>query len=165
VQALHARIGGELLLLGVSYSAFGIATPASHHPELRPDRLIVIDSFLDLVARRAALRPNELTAREIDAETGGSTAALRARSVSIDGLARLARAGTSIVDVWSLSPDEQHKFRGANELGRPVTGWVTTSRHGHDLWDSGRRLVAGHPPGKPVTFLPRRPPPAGSYRS
>ena len=54
IAAVHAQVGGELVLAGVSYSGFGVATLASHHPELRPDRLIVIDSFLDLVARRAA---------------------------------------------------------------------------------------------------------------
>jgi pimeloyl-ACP methyl ester carboxylesterase len=178
VQALHAKVGGELVLIGVSYSGFDVATLASHHPELRPNRLIVIDSFLDLVERRAALRPNELTAREIDAETGDSDTELRSRSVSVDGLARLARGGTSVVDVWSVSADEQREFRGATcnrdanagelaalatALGRPVVGWVTQSRHGHDLWDFGRQLVAGDPPGRAVTFSPHEPPPPGSF--
>ena len=48
IESEHERVGGELVLIGVSYSGFGIATLASHHPELHPNRLIVIDSFLDL---------------------------------------------------------------------------------------------------------------------
>ena len=78
------------LLVGVSYSGFGVATLASHHPELRPDRLIVIDSYLDLAARRAAAGTGAI-GREIDAETGGSNAALEERSVRVDGLAALRR--------------------------------------------------------------------------
>ena len=39
---------GQLILIGVSYSGFGVATLATHHPELHPDRLIVIDSYFDL---------------------------------------------------------------------------------------------------------------------
>lgn len=58
IAVVHASVGGDLVLLGVSYSGFGVATLASHHPELQPDRLIVIDSFLDLTARRAAAGPN-----------------------------------------------------------------------------------------------------------
>jgi hypothetical protein len=53
VVRVYERVGGELVLLGVSYSGFGVAALASHHPELAPNRLIVIDSFLDLVSRRA----------------------------------------------------------------------------------------------------------------
>ena len=55
VRAAHRRVGGELVLIGVSYSGFGVATLASHHPELQPDRLIAIDTYLELVPRRAAL--------------------------------------------------------------------------------------------------------------
>lgn len=166
--ALHARIGGELALLGVSYSGFGVATLASHHPELRPDRLIVIDSYLDLAARRAAAGSGG-TGREIDAETGGSKAALEQRSVGVDGLAALVAAGTRLQVVWSVAPDEEREFKGAtcnlaanaatlqrlaNALGKPVPAWVTTSRHGHDLWDHGRRIMRGLLPGRKVTFRP-----------
>jgi pimeloyl-ACP methyl ester carboxylesterase len=175
VNAAHRRVGGELVLAGVSYSGFAVATLASHHPELRPDRVIVIDSYLDLVARRAAARSDHGTAAEIDAATGGSAAALRAQSVSVSGLAQLVRDGTKLTVVWSVSPDEQREFNGAtcnrnanaatlaglaNALGRPVVAWVTRSRHGHDLWDSGRRIVAGHTPGDEVAFTPhgRMPP-------
>jgi hypothetical protein len=166
--ALHGRVGGELVLLGVSYSGFGVATLASHHPELRPDRLIVIDSYLDLAARRAAAGAGA-TGREIDAETGGSSAALEKRSVSVAGLAALVAAGTSLQVIWSVAPDEEREYKGAtcnlaanatilqrlaNALDEPVSGWVTTSRHGHDLWDHGRRIMAGRLPGRQVTFRP-----------
>jgi hypothetical protein len=169
VAEMHGKVGGELVFAGVSYSGFGVATLASHHPELRPDRLIVIDSFLDLPARRAAARSARGTAADIDAATGGSTAALQTQSVSVRGLAELVRGGTKLTVVWSVSSSEQREFNGATcdrnanagvlmalaaELRRPVTAWVTRSRHGHDLWDSGRRIVAGDPPGREVVFTP-----------
>src|SRR5436190_18895793 len=72
IAALHARVGGSLVLIGVSYSGFGVATLASHRTELRPTRLIVIDSYLNLVARRAALPASRSTARGTAAETGGA---------------------------------------------------------------------------------------------
>lgn len=180
IQAAHRRIGGELVLIGVSYSGFGVATLASHHPELHPDRLIVIDSYLDLVARRAALPPTHETAREIDQETGGSPAELEARNVSVDGLARLVQTGTRLTVIWSVSPDERREFNGAtcsadadagtllqlaNALGRPVVGWVTRNRHGHDLWDHGPEIVAGGVPGRAVAFLPGGRIPAGAVCS
>lgn len=166
--ALHARVGGELVLVGVSYSGFGVATLASHHPELRPDRLIVIDSYLDLGARRVAAGTGAI-GTEIDAETGGSDAALEKRSVSVDGLAALVAAGTRLQVIWSVAPDEAREFKGAtcsvaanatilqrlaNTLAEPVSGWVTTSRHGHDLWDHGRRIMRGELPGRKVSFRP-----------
>jgi pimeloyl-ACP methyl ester carboxylesterase len=169
IRALHRRVGGPLILIGVSYSGFGVATLASQHPEVRPDRLIVIDSYLDLVARRRQLPDVHETAREIDRETGGSRAALRKRSVSVAGLARLVRDGTRITVVWSVSPSEERFFRGATcnraanaetlqqlaqQLGRSVAAWVTHSRHGHDLWDHGVPIVAGRNPGRKVVFRP-----------
>jgi pimeloyl-ACP methyl ester carboxylesterase len=172
IAALHRTVGGPLVLIGVSYSGFGVATLASHHPELRPTRLIVIDSFLDLVARRASLPNGQETAREIDAETGGSTAALRSRSVSATGLAELVRDGTDLTVIWSTAPGEEREFDGAtcdrtadantlqqlaDRLDRPVTGWVTQSRHGYDLWDHGRKIMAGKEPGVAVSFNPGSP--------
>lgn len=175
IEAEHRRVGGTLVLIGVSYSGFGVATLASHHPEIRPDRLIVIDSFLDLVARRQSLPATHETAREIDAETGGSLAALQQRSVNIDGLARLVRDGTRLTVIWSTSRDEQREFAGATcdrtadagvlqqlatTVGQPVVGWVTQSRHGHDLWDHGRAIAAGKTPGAKVVFEPGKSIPA-----
>ena len=166
--ALHAQVGGELVLVGVSYSGFGVATLASHHPELRPDRLIVIDSYLDLSARRAAAGTGAI-GREIDAETGGSKVALEERTVSLEGLAALVAGGTRLQVIWSVAPDEAQEFKGAtcnlaanaailqrlaDALGKPVPGWVTTNRHGHDLWDHGRRILRGELPGRKVTFRP-----------
>jgi hypothetical protein len=180
IQAAHRRIGGELVLIGVSYSGFGVATLASHHPELHPDRLIVIDSYLDLVARRAALPASHETAREIDAETGGSTAALEARNVSVDGLARLIESGTRLTVIWSTSADERREFNGATcnadanagpllqlatDAGRPVVGWVTRNRHGHDLWDHGAEILVGNVPGRAVVFMPGGTIPAGAVCS
>ena len=176
IAALHRKVGGELVLLGVSYSGFGVATLASHHPELRPDRLIVVDSFLDLVARRAAAG-GTTTASEIDTSTGGSAAALQARNVTVPGLATLVRHGTQLTVIWSIAQAERIEFKGATcdedadagvlarlaaAIGSPVSGWVTQSRHGHDLWDSGQRIMAGHAPGRKVVFRPGSGVPSGS---
>lgn len=169
IGALRARVGGDVVFIGVSYSGFGVATLASHHPELRPDRLIVIDSYLDLVARRSHAPSGNPTAREIDNETGGSDAELRERSASADGLARLVRSGTRISVMWSVSDDEQKRYRGATcdrtanaetlsriaeIVGRPVPAWVTLSRHGTTLWHFGTGIIAGRYPGAKVVFLP-----------
>jgi pimeloyl-ACP methyl ester carboxylesterase len=177
IQAVHQRVGGELVLIGVSYSGFGIATLASHHPEIHPDRLIVIDSFLNLVARRAALPPKHETAREIDSETGGSVGELQARSVTVEDLARLVEAGTRLTVVWSVSPDEDKEFNGAtcnrhadagvllslaDVLKQPVIGWVTRERHGHALRDHGAAILGGHVPGRQVVFRPRGSIPQGA---
>jgi pimeloyl-ACP methyl ester carboxylesterase len=178
IQALHRAVGGKLILIGVSYSGFGVATLASHHPELRPDRLIVVDSYLDLIARRESLPPTHPTAREIDAETGGSVTALQERTVSVAGLARLVRQGTQLTVIWSTSPGEEREFAGAtcdrtanasvlgrlaDVLGAPVAGWVTQNKHGHDLWDRGRAIIAGKTPGVEVTFRPGAPVPARAF--
>ena len=173
----HRRVGGELVLIGVSYSGYGVATLASHHPELRPDRLIAIDTYLELVPRRAALPASHQTARDIDAETSGAKSELAARSVSAAGLARLVRTGTSLSVIWTISPEERREFNGATcdsranagmlvklakALGKPVTGWVSTSLHGHNLWNHGTAIIAGDPPGKQFRFTPGRPIPPGS---
>jgi pimeloyl-ACP methyl ester carboxylesterase len=167
IARLHAHIPGSLILIGVSYSGFGITTLATHHPELHPDRLIIIDSYLDLVSRRRALPDAAATAREIDSETNGSTNALARRSVSAASLAQLVRSGTQLTAVWTVSPAEQREFRGATcglhataatlarvavLLGRPVAAWVSQAKHGHNLWDHGRDIVAGHPPGTRFVF-------------
>ena len=176
-RAVHRRVGGELILIGVSYSGFGVATLASHHSELRPDRLIAIDTYLELVPRRAALPSSHQTARDIDAETSGSVSELTARSVSASGLARLVRTGTAVTLIWSVSPEERREFNGATcdrrsnagvlvelatALGRPVTGWASNSPHGHNLWNHGTAIIGGNPPGKRFTFAPGRPIPKGS---
>lgn len=177
IQLTHRRVGGKLVLIGISYSGYGVSTLASHHPELQPDQLIVIDSYLDLVARRKALPDRHETAVEIDAETGGTAAELRRRSVSVTGLTRLVRDGTALTDVWSISPEEEWFFNGATcsrdasaatlarlakTLRRPVHAWVTIAPHGHTLWGHGAAIVGGHVPGREVVFPPSGRIPPGS---
>jgi pimeloyl-ACP methyl ester carboxylesterase len=177
IRALHRSLGGKLVLIGVSYSGFGVAVLASHHPELAPDRLIVIDSYLDLPARRRKLPASHETAREIDDETSGSEAALRRRSVSIDGLARLVQQGTRLTVVWSVSEDERRFFRGAtcdldasaqtpSRLARllrhPLPAWVIESRHGQDLWRFGTRIIGGYNPGRKILLTPDGSIPSGA---
>jgi hypothetical protein len=175
IRAVHAKVGGKLVMIGVSASGFAVATLAGHHPEIRPDRLIVIDSYLDLLARRRAAK--YLTAHEIDEETGGSEAALRARSVPVSGLATLERQGTEFAFIWTVSADERHEFNGATcnrdayaatlarlaqVSRRPVRAWVSHAKHGHNLWDHGPAIVAGRYPGREVVFPPDGHIPAGS---
>jgi hypothetical protein len=167
-SAVHRRIGGELVLLGVSYSGFGVATLASQHPELRPDRVIVIDSYLDLVARRAAAGTGRI-GREIDDVTGGTPSALAARNVRVGRLAQLVRDGTRLQVIWTVAPAEAREFKGAtcnldanarvlqrlaDALRTPVAAWVTTSLHGHDLWDHGQAIVRGTMPGRRLVLRP-----------
>ena len=173
----HRRVGGKLVLIGVSYSGFGVATLAAHHPELRPDRLIVIDSYFDLVARRRLLPDRHETAVEIDGEAGTDRAALASRSANGTSLARLVRAGTDLSVIWTISADERRRFNGATcgrdasagtlarlavALDRPVDGWVTRSGHGRNLWRFGARIVGGWQPGTKVTFRPGRGIPPGA---
>jgi len=167
IGVAHRAVGGSLVLIGVSYSGFGVATLASHHPELRPDRVVVIDSYLDLEARRNLLPDSHETAREIDDEVGKSVAALHQRSVSAHGLARLVRNGTQLTVIWSVSEDERRFFNGATcnrranaqtlaglakAIRRPMSAWVTSSKHGRDLWRYGRGIMNGLNPGRKVVF-------------
>ena len=79
--------------------------------------------------------------------------------------------------IWSTSNDERVEFGGATchrsanagvldalarASGRPVPGWVTKNRHGHDLWDRGRAIIAGHPPGREILFHPKAEIPPGA---
>jgi pimeloyl-ACP methyl ester carboxylesterase len=169
VRAEAARTRGPLVLVGVSYSGYGVAALAARHPELRPAALVVVDSYFDLVARRRALRDTHETAREIDAETGSSLTELRRRSVDAEELARVARSGTRLLTVWTVSEHEARLFAGATcgpaasaatlarlaaALRRPVSGWVTQTRHGVNFWRYGARIVVGRPPGQQVVFRP-----------
>jgi pimeloyl-ACP methyl ester carboxylesterase len=167
IREVHRETGGPLVLLGVSYSGFGVATLASHHPELRPDRLIVIDSYMDLAARRGHSPDGSLTATEIDGETGGSEDELRRRSVRVEGLTRLVTNGTELIPIWTTSDHERRLFRGAtcdrtasagtiaevaHRLQRPVPVWITNTKHGHNLWDRGREIMRGNYPGRKIVF-------------
>ena len=139
--------------------------------------MIVIDSYLDLVARRHHSPDGSLIATEIDKETGGSSAELRKRSVRVDGLARLVRKGTEFVPIWTTSDEERDFFRGATcdgtasaatiaelatRIGRPVSVWITDTKHGHNLWDRGREIMRGHYPGRRFVFQPSGVIPAGA---
>jgi pimeloyl-ACP methyl ester carboxylesterase len=177
VASVSRSVGGKLVLIGVSYSGFGVATLATHHPELRPDRLIVIDSYFDLVLRRSLLPHSHETAAEIDGEVGTSQSALESRSSDPAELARLVRTGTELTVVWSVSEDERRLFNGATcgrsgnaatlarvslLLRRPVDAWVTQSRHGVDLWRHGVSIVQGSKPGRKTRFSSGRIP-RGSF--
>ncbi len=177
VAKVHHRVGGPLVLAGVSYSGYAVAVLAARHPELRPARVVVVDSYLDLVARRSRLPASHETAREIDRETGGTDAALAARSPSVRGLAELVRGGTKLEVVWSVAAAERREFRGATcnatanagrlaalakEIGKPVAAWVTQNRHGVTFWRYGARLVEGTAVGTRVVFGPDGRIPAGS---
>jgi len=182
----------KLVVVGVSYSGFANAELVATHPELRPDALVVVDSFLDLTARFRALPLGHETRKEMVTALGGTpdtvpeVYAARSPSGHLDGLAKAIRAGMRFVDVWSLSDAERSEFRGAtcslqanatwlaglaSKLGRPVTGYVTQLRHAHALWDRGMglmKLALGPNGGKPlearaVTFAPGAPAPAGSF--
>jgi len=169
IAAVHRRVGGPLVIAGVSYSGYGVAVLAARHPELHPARVIIVDSYFNLVARRAHLPPTHETAREIDRETGGTTASLAARSPSMGGLVKLVRSGTKLVVVWSVSAGERREFRGATcdstasagqlaslatVLRQPVSGWVTQTQHGVTFWRYGTRLAAGGTVGTRVVFRP-----------
>lgn len=177
IARVHRQVGGPLIFIGVSYSGFGMATLASHHPELRPDKLIVVDAYFDLVARwrHGASQP---IGKEIEVETGRSVAALKARSVDVQGLAKLVRQGTRLSAIWSISAQENHFFHGATcardanaetlaklarILHQSVVGWVTQGEHGFDLWDNAPAIIEGHNPGRMVDFPPSGAIPAGSY--
>jgi pimeloyl-ACP methyl ester carboxylesterase len=182
----------KLVLVGVSYSGFANAELVATHPELRPDALVVVDSYLDLPARYEALPASHETRREIDTVIGGTLAeqpqayAARSPSNHLDGLADAIRHGMRFVDVWSVSPEEQREFNGATcsqsanaewlaelagLLGRPVVGYVTHMQHAHALWDRGREVLAiagvgsGNRPFTPtrVLFRPGQLSPPGSY--
>jgi hypothetical protein len=182
----------RLIVVGVSYSGYANAELVATHPEMRPDALVVVDSYLDLPARFRALPLGHETRKEVVTALGGTPDTLpdvyaaRSPSNHLDGLAAAVRAGMRFVDVWSVSDSERREFRGAtcsltanatwlaalaSKLGRPVTGYVTQMRHAHALWDRGMGLMqlAGSPNGgkpldaKAVTFEPGAPAPAGSY--
>ena len=120
------------MLIGVSYSGFGVATLATHHPELRPDRLIVIDSYFDLAARRRLLPDGHETAGEIDAEAGTTPAGLRRRSAT-RSRARAHRADGNDADGRSgASP----RRSGGDSTGRraAVTPARRRSPSSHTAW-------------------------------
>jgi pimeloyl-ACP methyl ester carboxylesterase len=182
----------KLIVVGVSYSGYANAELVATHPEIHADALIVVDSYLDLAARYAALPPTHETRKEIETVLGGTLeqkrAAYEARSPShhLNGLAAAVRNGTKLVVIWSTSPREEHEFRGATcsrlanaqwlsalagILKQPVTGYVTQLPHAHALWDRGQALLAlagdGHTDkpllATPVTFKPDKNPPPESY--
>jgi hypothetical protein len=181
-----------LIVIGLSYSGFANAALVASQPQLHPDALIVVDSYLDLTARYNALPSYHETRREIESVLGGTPAqrpqayANRSPSHHLDTLATDIRRGMRFVDVWSVSPEEKREFLGATcskaanaqwlgaiatKLGRPVTGYTTSLRHAHALWNYGRGLLALAglwnaplpPTARAINFSPRHPPPVDSY--
>ena len=198
VARLPARAEAEglkvskLVVVGVSYSAFANAELVASQPRLHPAALVMIDSYLDLAARFAALPLNHPTRAEIERSVGGTPAqqpaayARRSPSHHLATLAADIRSGMRFIDVWSVSASETYEFRGATcswnanarwlarlatMLDRPVTGYVSQLRHAYALWDHGRGVLqladihaTGPPlPARSVQFRPHAGPPQGSY--
>jgi pimeloyl-ACP methyl ester carboxylesterase len=182
----------KLVLVGVSYTGFANAELVATHPELRPAALVVVDSFLDLPARYAALPSYHETKKEMDAVLGGTLQQVpqryadRSPSNHLAGLAQAIRSGMSFVDVWSTSPGEKREFVGATcsrlanaqwlanlaqLLGGPVTGYVTQMPHAHALWFRGQALLqlagiahsAVQLPARRIVFKPDGQVPPGSF--
>jgi pimeloyl-ACP methyl ester carboxylesterase len=182
----------KLVLVGVSYSGYANAALVATHPELRPAALVVVDSYLDLPARYAALPSYHETKKEMDAVIGGTLQQVperyadRSPSNHLAGLATAIRNGMAFVDVWSTSAHEKREFRGATcsrlanaqwladlakLLGHPVTGYITQMQHAHALWFRGHGLLelAGiahadkQVPAQRVVFKPDGRVPRGSY--
>jgi hypothetical protein len=198
VARLPAKVEAEgvkvskLVVVGVSYSGFANAELVASQPRLHPAALVMIDSYLDLAARFAALPLNHPTRAEIERSVGGTPAqvpgayARRSPSHHLGTLAADIHAGMRFVDVWSVAPSETYEFRGAtcsldanarwlaqlaSILGHPVHGYATELKHAHALWDHGRGVLrlAGIPttgpklPARTVLFRPHRGVPPGSY--
>ena len=191
VEAQGVKVS-KLIVVGVSYSAFANAELVASQPRLHPAALIMIDSYLDLAARFAALPLNHPTRAEIETSLGGTPAerpgayARRSPSHHLGTLAAKIHAGMRFIDVWSVAASESHEFRGATcswsanarwlaqlatIAGHPVTGYVTQLRHAYALWSHGRGVLqlAGIPAGGPplparaVKFRPGKGTPRGSY--
>ena len=184
VEAQGVKVS-KLIVIGVSYSGFANAELVASQPRFHPAALIMIDSYLDLAARFAALPPYHPTRAEIDESVGGTPGQLpaayarRSPSHHLATLAADIRSGMRFIDVWSVANSEAHEFRGAtcswnanarwlaqlaSVLGRPVTGYVTQLRHAHALWDHGRgvlQLAGIHATGPPLPARPTRFPPTG----
>jgi hypothetical protein len=182
----------KIVVVGVSYSGYANAELVASQPRLHPAALIMIDSYLDLAARFAALPVYHQTRAEILKAVGGTPSQLpaayarRSPSHHLETLASEIRAGMQFIDVWSVAASEAHEFHGATcswnanahwlaqlatILGRPVTGYPTQLLHAHALWDHGRGVLrlagigagAAGLPARPVQFQPRTEPPSGSY--
>lgn len=191
IEAQGIRVS-KLLVVGVSYSGFANAELVASQPQLHPAALVMVDSYLDLAARFAALPPNHPTRAEILRAVGGSPTqvpeayAQRSPSHHLATLAADIRRGMRFVDVWSVAASEVREFRGAtcsedanarwlSQLatiaGHPIAGDVTELPHAHALWDHGRSVlrIAGIGPTTPplparrVLFQPAAPAPASSY--
>jgi hypothetical protein len=191
IEARGVKVS-KLIVVGVSYSGFANVELVASQPRLRPAALIMIDSYLDLAARFAALPLNHPTRTEIVRAVGGTPAqvpaayAQRSPSHHLGTLAADLAAGMRFVDVWSVGPAEVREFRGAtcsedasarwlSQLatiaGHPVAGYVTELPHAHALWNHGRSVLrlagvgrAAPPlPAHRVLFQPSAPPPTDSY--
>jgi hypothetical protein len=191
IEARGVKVS-KLIVVGVSYSGFANTELVASQPRLHPAALVLIDSYLDLAARFAALPLNHETRAEIVRAVGGTPEqvpeayAERSPSHHLATLAAEIRSGMRFVDVWSLAPSEVHEFRGATcsedanarwlgqlatIVGHPVAGYVTELQHAYALWFHGRSVLRlagiGHGapplPARRVLFQPGAPAPEGSY--
>ena len=191
IEARGVKVS-KLIVVGVSYSGFANAELVASQPQLHPAALIMIDSYLDLAARFAALPLNHPTRAEIVQAVGGTPEQLpdaysqRSPSHHLATLAADIRSGMRFVDVWSVGASEVREFRGAtcsedanarwlSQLatiaGRPVAGYVTQLKHAYALWEHGRSVVrlagvgGAAPPlaARRVLFQPGAAVPADSY--
>ena len=183
----------KLALIGPSYAGYANAELVATHPGLRPSALIVVDSYLDLLARYKALPRRHETRTEVEKALGGAPSQARNAYVSrspsshLQGLAIAIHRGMKLVVVWSVAPSERRFFRGATcsrwanaewlrslsrHLERPVSGYVTTMGHAVALGRWGEQLVAladlkplsGTPlPARRFAFRADSPLPEGSY--
>ena len=191
IEARGVKVS-KLIVVGVSYSGFANAELVASQPRLHPAALVMIDSYLDLAARFAALPSYHETRAEILQALGGTPTqvpasyAQRSPSHHLSTLAAEIRSGMRFIDVWSVAPSEVREFRGATcsedanarwlaqlatAAGHPVAGYVTELQHAHALWEHGRSVLRlagigrGAPPlpARRVLFQPDTPAPPDSY--
>ena len=153
----------KLVLVGVSYSGFGNAELVATHPELRPAALIIVDSYLDLPARYAALPAGHPTKTEIERELGGTLedAASRVRGAVSQSPPGRPRTGDEGRDAAGRCLERQRR-RGTRVSRRDLlTARTCPLAEGarRSARSCGRRLCHAH--ATRARALGSRPGPAG----
>ena len=166
IEAEHRRVGGSLVLIGAPTRGTAWRCSPRHHPELSEpadrDRLLPrLGRSPEPASVHARDGPRDRRRERRVSDRGAPTERERARACP--ACPRRHRAG----DHLECSADEQREFNGATcdrdanaatvaalaaTVQSPVTAWATRSRHGHDLWDHGRGIMAGRYPGQPTVF-------------